>query len=255
MSTRSTQYFVRDRPERGCRGQEMGWSYDAGRNLNRFGSLESLRDVVPKLILGTRRHRPRKSCVLRTPLYWEPLLRTPFPPLRWRNDELPCEGTRERRRRGSVAGSHPGATSEGKNTYVEVCCSRGWRRSSAVDADGGKVGKKCGESGLDRYPGVGHLLDPRRCPPPPFPPASAATHRAAVETTLPSWKSGVPLPDLAFSAENILSLCGGRGHSHSCIHPWALAEFWSCWDNEPWEISTGQRIVNFGATLAWTLKF
>lgn len=117
---------------------------------NRFGSLESLRDVVPKLILGTRRHRPRKSCVLRTPLHREPLLRTPFPPLRWRNDEPPCEGTRERRRRGSVAGSHPGATSEGKNTHVEVRCSREWRRSSAVDADGGKVGKKCCESGLDR---------------------------------------------------------------------------------------------------------
>lgn len=54
------------------------------------------------------------------------------------------------------------ATSEGKNTHVEVRCSRGWRRSSAVDADGGKVGKKYGESGLDRHPGVGHLLDPRR---------------------------------------------------------------------------------------------
>lgn len=63
---------------------------------------------------------------------------------------------------GSVAESHSGATSEGKNTYVEVRWSRGWRRSSAVDGDGGKVGKKCGESGLDRYPGVGHLLDPRR---------------------------------------------------------------------------------------------
>lgn len=168
--------------------------------MNRFGSLESLRDVVPKLILSTRRHRPRKSCVLRTPLHREPLLRIPFPPLRWRNDELPCEGTRGPWRRGSVAGSHPGATSEGKNTHVEVRCSREWRRSSAVDADGGKVGKKCGESGLDRYPGVGYLLDA-----PPLPPASATTHRAAVETTLPSWKS-VPLPDLAFSAENILSL-------------------------------------------------
>lgn len=63
---------------------------------------------------------------------------------------------------GSVAESHSGATSEGKNTYVEVRWSRGWRRSSAVDGDGGKVGKKCGESGLDRYPGVGYLLDPRR---------------------------------------------------------------------------------------------
>lgn len=62
---------------------------------------------------------------------------------------------------GRVAGSHPGATSEGKNTHVEVRWWRGWRRSSAVDGDGGKVGKKCGESGLDRYPGVGHLLDPR----------------------------------------------------------------------------------------------
>jgi len=245
------QYFVRDRSERGCRGQETGWSYGAGQNLNRFGSLESLRDVVPKLILGTRRHRPRKSCVLRTPLHESPFYEPLSHPYRWQNDEPPCEGTRgRRRRRGLVAGSHPGATSEGKNTHAEVHCSREWRRGSAVDADGGKVGKKCGESRLDRYPGVGHLLDPRR-----WLPASATTHRAAVETTLLSWKSGKSPFPASPSPPKIFSLCGGRGYNYPCVHPWALAEFWSCWDNEPWEISMGQRIINFKATLAWKLKF
>lgn len=56
-----------------------------------------------------------------------------------------------------MAESLADTTSEGKNTYVEVSWS-----GSAVDGDGGKIGKKCGEFGLDRYPGVGHLLDPRR---------------------------------------------------------------------------------------------
>jgi len=41
-------------------------------------------------------------------------------------------------------------------------------------------------------------------------PASATTHHAAVETTLLSWKSGVPLPDFAFSAKNILPLRRAR---------------------------------------------
>lgn len=46
-----------------------------------------------------------------------------------------------------------------KYTRRSALVARVAAHSSAVDADGGKVGKKCGESGLDRYPGVGHLLD------------------------------------------------------------------------------------------------
>jgi hypothetical protein len=211
--------------------------------LNRFGSLESLRDVVPKLIPGTRRHRPRKSCVLRTPLhcenpFYEPLSH-PYDggtsSRRGAGSARGQEGDGWRRGRGWAAGSHPDATSEGKNTRAEVRWSRGWQCNSAVDGDGGKVDKKCAESGLDRYPGVGHLLDPLLEPtttPSPSPPsrsprASCLTSRHRRETALPSWKSSPRLslrPDLAFSVENILP-AGRRGRDRSRVRPWALAEF------------------------------
>ncbi|TGZ51576.1 hypothetical protein DBV15_11014 [Temnothorax longispinosus] len=55
------------------------------------------------------------------------------------------------------------------------------------------------------------------------PRASATTHRAAVETTLPSWKSGVP--PLPARSHRLLrrkyspSARRERGHGHPCVHP------------------------------------
>lgn len=74
------------------------------------------------------------------------------------------EGTKRKGGRGGCrAGSHLWCDLRGeKYTRRSALVARVAAQQRRRRGYGGKVGKKCAESGLDRYPGVGHLLNPRR---------------------------------------------------------------------------------------------
>jgi len=100
------------------------------------------------------------------------------------------------------------------------------------------VDKKCAESGLDRYPGVGHLLDPPLYPPlePPLiaPPWKLPYRRGKALRSS-------PLVSLAFAVENILSRTEketrARSLPRTSLSPRGIP-ISSTDDASSWEIST-----------------